>query len=89
MNRIHVALAVAMLAIQEQRTSPAANAVLTGGHAYVFFRREETPAPHFPYALGAAELWGRWCFPDEASFEAFTAADATQALAVAGWPPTD
>ena len=29
----------------------------------------ETPAPHFPQALGSAEVWGRWCHQDREAFE--------------------
>ena len=38
-----------------------------GTGCWIALRREETPSPQFPHPLGCAELWGRWCFEDEAA----------------------
>ena len=78
--RTLVRLAAARLAI-------AWNVVVQDGTAWVFPRRTETPAPHFPVPLGAAEVWGRWCYVDEAPFAAATAADLEAALVAAGTEP--
>lgn len=54
------------------------------GTTWVFPRRREVPDPHFPQALGSAELWGRWCYDDRDAFDAATPADLTAALGAAG-----
>lgn len=77
----------ALVALAEARLTAAANVVVMGDTAWIMPRAVETPAPWFPYALGAAELWGRWCFLDEASFAAARAEDLERALIVAGMPP--
>lgn len=79
-------LASALVLLAEARLTAAWNVVVAAGAAWVCPRAVETPAPHFPYALGAAELWGRWCYMDEAPFAAATSAALEQALAVAGKP---
>ncbi len=44
----------------------------------------ETPAPDFPQAFGAAELWGRWCFDDDAAFGAASASSLERAFVRSG-----
>jgi hypothetical protein len=66
------------------RTWPAFGIVDQGGTTWLFPRRCEVPSPHFPQALGTAELWGRWCYDDERAFAAATPADLAAALALAG-----
>jgi len=78
--------AAALLAL---RLCPAVNVVDSDGTAWCYPRSAETPAPHFPQALGAAEVWGRWCYVDEAPFLAATAADLEQALVTAGCAPPE
>jgi hypothetical protein len=80
-------LAQALLRLAEARLSAACNIVMQDDTAWVLPRRTETPAPHFPYALGAAELWGRWCYLDEEPFAAATPTALEQALVAAGMPP--
>lgn len=78
--------AAAMLSLAEARLTAAWNVVVQADTAWVYPRSLETPAPHFPQALGAAELWGRWCYVDEAPFAAASSGDLERALAVAGMP---
>lgn len=78
--------AAAMVQLAEARLTAAWNVVVQAGSAWVYPRAVETPAPHFPYALGAAELWGRWCYMDEAPFAAASGQDLERALAQAGKP---
>jgi hypothetical protein len=80
------ASAVAVARLLELRGTPAVNVVRAGDLAFVLPRALETPAPHFPWPLGAAELWGRWVYVDEAPFAAATAADLERALGAAGVP---
>jgi hypothetical protein len=76
-----------MLRLAEARLTAAWNVVCTNGAPPGSARaRLETPAPHFPYALGAAELWGRWCYMDEDAVRAATGAMLEQALLAAGSP---
>jgi hypothetical protein len=82
-----VTRAETMVLLAEARLTAACNVVAAGDEVWMLPRRLETPAPHFPYALGAAELWGRWCFMDEAPFAAATGADLEQALQAAAMPP--
>lgn len=77
------ARASAIAALLAQRLCPAANVVDQDGTAWLWPRRLETPLPHFPAALGAAEFWGRWCYADEAPFAAATVADLERALLAA------
>ncbi|MCA8941394.1 MAG: hypothetical protein KDB80_02440 [Planctomycetes bacterium] len=51
-----------------------------GDTTWVFPRRAETPAPHFPYAVGAAEYWGRWCYGDAEPLAAATSEALERAL---------
>ncbi len=68
------------------RVSPAANLVSVGATTWFVPRRCETPAPHFPLPLGCAELWGRFCYEDEAAFAKADAKALDAALAMATWP---
>lgn len=79
-------LAEALQCLAEARLTAAWNVVLEDNAAWVMPRRLETPAPYFPFALGAAELWGRWCYTDEQAFAAATAADLERALVAVGMP---
>lgn len=75
--------------LQMARMTAAVNFVVQDGTTWVFPRsRVEIPAPHFPYALGAAELWGRWCFVEEDSYTAATGQDLEAALVRSAmrWP---
>jgi len=81
------ARAAALQALQLCRMTAAVNVVAQDEVAWVFPRRTETPAPHFPYALGAAEVWGRWCYAEREPFERATSADLERALALAGCAP--
>jgi hypothetical protein len=67
------------------RRAAACNIVAMCGECWLFPRSGvETPAPEFPHALGASEVWGRWCFSDERAFERADAPALERALAVAG-----
>lgn len=81
------ARAEALVRLAEARLTAACNVVVQDGTAWLYPRRLETPAPHFPFALGAAELWGRWCYGEEPPFAAATAADLERALVAAGMEP--
>lgn len=81
------ARATALVLLAEARLTAACNVVAEGDTAWVVPRTVETPAPWFPQALGAAELWGRWCYVDEAPFAAATGADLERALVEAGAMP--
>lgn len=73
--------------LQLCRLTAACNLVVDGDTTWIYPRSpHEVPAPHFPYALGAAEIWGRWCFIDEESFARSTTDDLVMALQVAGCP---
>jgi hypothetical protein len=76
--------AQAIVALAEARLTASWNVVVQDHTAWLFPRRVETPAPHFPFALGAAELWGRWCYGEREPFAAATAADLERALVAAG-----
>jgi len=80
-------LAMALQRLAEARLTAAWNVVIERDTAWLMPRSEETPAPHFPHALGAAEVWGRWCYLDEPAFTAATGADLERALVAAGVPP--
>ena len=43
----------------------------------------QTPRPHFPGPMGAAEFWGRFCYVEEGPFAAATAADLQSAWELA------
>jgi hypothetical protein len=81
------ARAVAIARLAEARLTAAWNVVVQDGAAWLYPRAVETPAPHFPYALGSAEVWGRWCYLDQAPFDAATGARLERALVAAGTPP--
>lgn len=68
------------------RAAPAANAISDGRTTWVALRRCETPAPAFPHPLGCAEIWGRFCYEDEAAFAAADADGLVEALATALLP---
>lgn len=67
----------------DARTTAAVNVLGQGQRVWLFPRRLEVPAPWFPYALGAAELWGRFVFQTRESLEAVTEADLERALEAA------
>ncbi|MEZ5966623.1 MAG: hypothetical protein R3F56_22490 [Planctomycetota bacterium] len=69
------------------RVSAAANLVSDGTTTWFVPRRCETPAPHVSRPLGCAELWGRFCYEDEAEFAAADAASLAAAWAAALLPP--
>ena len=71
----------------ECRTSPAFNLIGADQTCWLVPRAVETPAPHFRQALGSAELSGRWCFIDEATFASTTAKDLEAAIRMAGVVP--
>lgn len=79
--------AEALVRLAEARLTAACNVVVQDRTAWLYARRDETPQPHFPYALGAAELWGRWCYGEREPFERATAAELERALVVAGTEP--
>lgn len=69
------------------RLTAAWSVVAQDGAAWLFPRAVETPAPHFPEALGAAELWGRWCHCRRDAFERETGPMLEEALRAACAPP--
>ena len=81
------ARALAVVRLAEARLTAAWNVVAQDGATWLLPRRVETPAPGFPFALGAAELWGRWCYVEDAPFVAATAADLEAALLAASCSP--
>lgn len=79
--------AMVVAQLLQARSSPAFNLVSQNGTTWVFPRSAvETPAPYFPTALGAAELWGRWCFSDERAFRAATPGELETALRLGCYP---
>lgn len=73
--------------LTEHRSAPAYNIISQDGLSWFIPRsHQEITAPHFPQALGGAELWGRWCFGDEGPFEAMTSEAAEAAIAMGGIP---
>lgn len=80
------ARAAAIVALTVARLTPAWNVCVERGTAWLLPRTVETPAPWFPFALGAAELWGRWCYVDEEPFAAATGDALERALVTAGAP---
>jgi hypothetical protein len=79
---------LAVHALQLVRMTAACNLVTQSDTTWLYPRSgAETPAPHFPYALGAAEVWGRWAYVRREDYERASAADLEQALVVAGMPP--
>lgn len=77
-------IARAVAGLQMHRMTAAVNVVATKGEAWVFPRAVETPLPHFPFALGAAEVWGRWCYVEERAFAEARREDLERALTLAG-----
>ncbi|GAB4136204.1 MAG: hypothetical protein Fur0037_00610 [Planctomycetota bacterium] len=68
-----------------RRSTAAWNLVVSEETAWIFPRSSvETPAPSFPHALGAAELWGRFCFLERGPFEEASGPDLERALALCG-----
>lgn len=80
------ARARAVVGLGLSRMTATVTMVATGGATWLMPRAAETPVPWFPYALGAAEAWGRWCYVEEEPFAAATAADLERALVAAGVP---
>lgn len=78
------ALADATADLLRRRTVAAFSLVYAAGRTFVMPRSNETPAPHFPQALGSAELWGRWCFEDEEAFRSASPESLDSALRSAG-----
>ncbi len=54
------------------RRTAAVNLISVGTKVWVVPRRQEVPAPEFPYAIGAGELFGRFVFPKPDEFGAAT-----------------
>lgn len=82
------ARAAAVFALQLCRMTAAVNVVAQDGVSWIFPRSVvETPQPHFPFALGSAEVWGRWCYVDEAAFSAATSQALEHALCASGTAP--
>lgn len=79
--------AEAVHALQLRRLTASWNVITQDRTAWLYPRSaQETPAPQFPYALGAAEVWGRWCFLGRDEFERATGPELEQALLTAGVP---
>lgn len=81
--------AEALLRLADARLTPTWNVVLTQDAAWIVPRGKQTPAPHFATAMGAAEMWGRYCYVDEGPFASATAEDLRQALELATKPAID
>ncbi|MCR9244501.1 MAG: hypothetical protein NXI31_05675 [bacterium] len=79
-------LAMALTELAASRLCAATNVCIVDDTAWSLPRSIEIPAPHFPFALGAAELWGRWCYVEEAPFRSATGTDLERALVAAGRP---
>ena len=73
--------ALALLA--DARATATWNVVMTREVAWVVPRALQTPRPHFPGPMGAAEFWGRFCYVEEGPFAAATAADLQSAWELA------
>ena len=81
------ARATALHRLAETRMTSACSFVVQRDCAWLMPRRCETPAPWFPQPLGAAELWGRFCYLEAAPFAAASADDLLHAFTTAGTPP--
>ena len=81
------ARAATLVLLAEARLTACCNVVMLDEVAWLCPRRLETPTPHFPWALGSAELWGRWCYQDEEPFAAATGEQLEAALVMAAMPP--
>lgn len=77
------AKAEAMMLLADARLTATWNVIATGSTTWIVPRGKQTPAPHFDQAVGAAEIWGRWCFVDREPFERTTAEDLERALVIA------
>ena len=71
----------------EDRVCTAVNTLVLPSATWIVPRREETPSPDFAWALGAAELYGRFVYPERDAFDAATAARLEAALRRASFPP--
>lgn len=79
--------ATAVARLLEIRTTTAFNLIGMPGISYLLPRAPiEIPAPWFPQALGAAELWGRWCFHDEDAYENATSDSLMRAFETSALP---
>lgn len=76
--------AMAMWRLSEQRLVPACTIVIEPEHTWLMPRRTETPGGAFPHAIGAAELWGRWCFVDQPSWQVAEGDGLERELTAAG-----
>ena len=54
--------------LADARLTAAWNVVATPDATWLVPRTVETPTPHFPSPMGAAEFWGRFCYMDESPF---------------------
>ena len=81
------ARALALVRLADVRMTATWNVIATRGEVWVAPRSVETPTPHFEQALGASEVWGRWCYVDEPCFERATSQDLERALRLATMPP--
>lgn len=79
----------ALLRLADARLTPTWNVVLTRDAAWIVPRGKQTPAPFFATAMGAAEMWGRYCYVDEEPFARATAEDLQQALELSTKPAID
>jgi len=75
--------AEALLRIADARLTATWNVIVSKDIVWIVPRGKQTPAPYFDSAVGAAELWGRWCYVDEEPFERATGADLEKALQIA------
>ncbi|MFK7738971.1 MAG: hypothetical protein AB8H80_01515 [Planctomycetota bacterium] len=80
------ARAEAMMRLADARLTATWNVIADRDTTWAVPRRVEVPAPNFPEPLGAAELWGRWCYLDPAAFEAADGAMLERALMQATTP---
>lgn len=77
-------MAKALVRLSACRLTAAWNVVICGGTAWMMPRTLEIPGSGFPYALGAAELWGRCCYLEEETFRSATATGLELALTSVG-----
>jgi hypothetical protein len=77
------AMATAIMRLADARLTSNWNVVATSDVAWIIPRAQQTPTPYFSDALGAAEIWGRWCFVERDPFEQASSEDLEQALAIA------
>ncbi len=85
-----LARARACARLLQLRGTAAINVVADADATWLFPRGPvETPAPEFPFALGAAEVFGRFCFSTEPAFAAADGPAMERALTRAGIPVPD